>query len=199
MRSILKLFTLFRTLSGIHSIIFFVVNIFVYFQKPISSVAPTSIQHVGIISNVYQTNSIKVQPVEPQTLSSSKNLSPTYKSPSNVQSSLGSQNNILSPSQHRSSPETDKSPKPALPPKPSIKPPPRQTQAVSEEIVPPPLPSTEPPDENTVGSKPDTKQGEFFKIIFLMLGAVAIAAICRIRTFFMGITLLISLVLTNCF
>ncbi|XP_044255145.1 apoptosis-stimulating of p53 protein 1 isoform X2 [Tribolium madens] len=58
--------------------------------KPISSVAPTSVHHSSIPSNIYQTSSIKVQPVEPQT-------------------------QVLSPPQATSTPEVAK---PALPPKP---------------------------------------------------------------------------------
>lgn len=126
--------------------------------------APTSIHHTGIVSNVYQTTSIKVQAVEPQTLSSCNDLlSPSsYKNSSNVDLPLCSQNNVASPLEHRSSPETDKSPKPALPPKPAIKPPPRQSQVINGEMVPPPLPSTEPPDDNTMVIKSDAKQGDFF-------------------------------------
>ncbi|XP_018576232.1 apoptosis-stimulating of p53 protein 1 [Anoplophora glabripennis] len=128
------------------------------YQKPISSVAPTSIHHTGILSNVYQTSSIKVQPVEPQTLTTSKNLtSISYNSQQQVQSP---QTSILSPPQSSSTPLTgtpdvaDKTPKPALPPKPAIKPPPRQTQVLNEESVPPPLPLSEPPDDNkNAGSK----------------------------------------------
>lgn len=104
-----------------------------------SSVAPTSVHHSGILSNIYQTSSIKVQPVEPQTISNNK-----------VQSPL-----VLSPPQSTSTPlnqtpevSLDKSPKPTLPPKPVIKPPPRQTQSFNEtESQPPPLPQTEPPDD----------------------------------------------------
>ncbi|EFA01529.1 hypothetical protein TcasGA2_TC007089 [Tribolium castaneum] len=111
----------------------------VAYQKPISSVAPTSVHHSGILSNIYQTSSIKVQPVEPQTITSTKQ----------VQSPL-----VLSPPQSASTPlnntpevSLDKSPKPALPPKPAIKPPPRQTQSLNEP-EPPPLPQTEPPDDS---------------------------------------------------
>ncbi|RZB39066.1 apoptosis-stimulating of p53 protein 1, partial [Asbolus verrucosus] len=115
----------------------------VTYQKPISSVAPTSVHHSGILSNIYQTSSIKVQPVEPQTITSSSKQ---------VQSPL-----VLSPPQSTSTPlnstpevSLDKSPKPALPPKPAIKPPPRQTQTVGEtEPPPPPLPLSEPPDDCT--------------------------------------------------
>ncbi|XP_060530795.1 apoptosis-stimulating of p53 protein 2 isoform X2 [Cylas formicarius] len=128
-------------------------NLKAAYQKPISSVAPTSIHHTGIPSTVYQTSSIKVQPVEPQTISvSTKIAAPvSYSSPiSNVQSL---QNSTLSPPQSASTPlsssEIDKSPKPALPPKPAIKPPPRQTQLINEEsLKPPPLPLCDPPDEN---------------------------------------------------
>lgn len=128
-----------------------------FFQKPISSVAPTSIHHSGILSNVYQTSSIKVQPVEPQTISNTnKNITPVSYS-NQVQSP---QSIILSPPQSTSTPlstpevSIDKTPKPALPPKPAIKPPPRQTQISNEQDVnqPPPLPLTEPPDESSKGS-----------------------------------------------
>ncbi|CAH0561348.1 unnamed protein product [Brassicogethes aeneus] len=123
-------------------------NAFITYQKPISSVAPTSIHHSNLLSNIYQTSSIKVQPVEPQTLIPSKqppalpNHSPQL---------------ALSPPQSSSTPlstpevSQDKTPKPALPPKPAIKPPPRQTQTqtfeTAETVQPPPLPTTEPPDE----------------------------------------------------
>lgn len=130
---------------------------FVFLQKPISSVAPTSIHHSGILSNVYQTSSIKVQPVEPQTISSTnKNIQPVSYC-NQVQSP---QSIILSPPQSTSTPlstpevSIDKTPKPALPPKPAIKPPPRQTQIFSDQEAaisgqPPPLPLTEPPDEGS--------------------------------------------------
>ncbi|XP_019869863.2 apoptosis-stimulating of p53 protein 2 isoform X5 [Aethina tumida] len=124
-------------------------NSFNTYQKPISSVAPTSIQHTGILSNIYQTSSIKVQPVEPQTINSNKQP-PAVPLPNNSQQSL-----ILSPPQSTSTPlstpevSLDKISKPALPPKPAIKPPPRQTQSVLDQdnAPPPPLPLTEPPDE----------------------------------------------------
>ncbi|KAJ3657656.1 hypothetical protein Zmor_009443 [Zophobas morio] len=114
----------------------------VTYQKPISSVAPTSVHHSGILSNIYQTSSIKVQPVEPQTISGTGKQ---------VQSPL-----VLSPPQSTSTPlnstpevSLDKNPKPALPPKPAIKPPPRQTQTVGEsDPQPPPLPQTEPPPDD---------------------------------------------------
>lgn len=112
------------------------------------------------MSNVYQTSSIKVQPVEPQTLTTSKNLPAiSFSSPSNVQSPQSAQALILSPPistsspQHNNTSEVDKSPKPALPPKPAIKPPPRQTQVVNEENSPPPLPATDPPDDKAISSK----------------------------------------------
>ncbi|XP_017768296.1 PREDICTED: apoptosis-stimulating of p53 protein 1 isoform X2 [Nicrophorus vespilloides] len=115
------------------------------YQKPISSVAPTSVHHSGKLSNIYQTSSIKVQPVEPQTI-----LSTTKQTPLN-----SSHIPLLSPPQSTSTPvatpdnsSSDKTPKPALPPKPAIKPPPRQTQQPFEDNqVPPPLPLTEPPEE----------------------------------------------------
>lgn len=104
-----------------------------------SSVAPTSVHHSALLSNVYQTSSIKVQPVEPQTVGNKQVQSP--------------QSLILSPPQCTSTPLNgtpevclDKSPKPALPPKPAIKPPPRQTQSINE-TDPPPIPSSEPPDD----------------------------------------------------
>ncbi|XP_049825343.1 apoptosis-stimulating of p53 protein 1 isoform X3 [Aethina tumida] len=131
-------------------------NSFNTYQKPISSVAPTSIQHTGILSNIYQTSSIKVQPVEPQTINSNKQP-PAVPLPNNSQQSL-----ILSPPQSTSTPlstpevSLDKISKPALPPKPAIKPPPRQTQSVLDQdnAPPPPLPLTEPPDEGNKPSPP---------------------------------------------
>ncbi|XP_044747799.1 apoptosis-stimulating of p53 protein 2 isoform X2 [Coccinella septempunctata] len=128
------------------------------YQKPISSVAPTSIHHSGILSNVYQTSSIKVQPVEPQTtLSSNKQLpSPLNGRSSNNTSGVSL---VLSPPQSSSTPynntpevSIEKIPKPALPPKPAIKPPPRQTQHISHLIdenntQPPPIPSSDPPED----------------------------------------------------
>ncbi|CAH1369977.1 unnamed protein product [Tenebrio molitor] len=115
----------------------------VMYQKPISSVAPTSVHHSGILSNIYQTSSIKVQPVEPQTVNKQ----------------------VQSPPQSTSTPlngtpevSADKSPKPALPPKPAIKPPPRQTQNLGEsDPPPPPPPQTEPPDD--CGTKPKPAAG----------------------------------------
>lgn len=38
------------------------------FQKPVSSVAPTSVQLSGKPSSIYQTSSTKIQPVQPQTV-----------------------------------------------------------------------------------------------------------------------------------
>lgn len=118
-------------------------------QKPISSVAPTSIHHANIPSTVYQTSSIKVQPIEPQ-----NTLLPG--GGGQVQSPLGA---LLSPPQSSSTPITgtpevsqgDTTPKPALPPKPAIKPPPRLTQTFNETepIRPPPLPLSEPPEDKT--------------------------------------------------
>ncbi|XP_072391939.1 apoptosis-stimulating of p53 protein 2 isoform X1 [Diabrotica undecimpunctata] len=121
------------------------------YQKPISSVAPTSVHHTSLLSNVYQTNSIKVQPVEPQTISisntstSSSTYNHTSTSNNLVQSSPSL---VLSPPQSSSTPLSNtpeiasKVPKPALPPKPAIKPPPRQTQGLNEDntiVVPPPV------------------------------------------------------------
>ncbi|XP_045481159.1 apoptosis-stimulating of p53 protein 1 isoform X3 [Harmonia axyridis] len=128
------------------------------YQKPISSVAPTSVHHTGILSNVYQTSSIKVQPVEPQTTLSSNKQVP---SPANGRSSNNTSgvSLILSPPQSSSTPynstpevSIEKIPKPALPPKPAIKPPPRQTQHVplpteDSGAQPPPLPSSDPPED----------------------------------------------------
>ncbi|KAL3265334.1 hypothetical protein HHI36_009542 [Cryptolaemus montrouzieri] len=129
------------------------------YQKPISSVAPTSVHHSGIISNVYQTSSIKVQPVEPQTtVTSNKQIaSPSVNGkPAN---NISGTSLLLSPPQSTSTPYTtpevsiEKISKPALPPKPAIKPPPRQSQhqvqlLEDNSIQPPPLPSSEPPEEN---------------------------------------------------
>ncbi|KAL1506716.1 hypothetical protein ABEB36_006027 [Hypothenemus hampei] len=121
------------------------------YQKPISSVAPTSIHHSSIPSTVYQTSSIKVQPVEPQTITTNAKVSNFVQS-SQVQSP---QSSLLSPPQSSSTPlnssevSQDSTPKPALPPKPAIKPPPRQTQIFHEEsnLRPPPLPLSEPPED----------------------------------------------------
>ncbi|KAG5885822.1 hypothetical protein JTB14_001834 [Gonioctena quinquepunctata] len=138
------------------------------YQKPISSVAPTSIHHSGVLSNVYQTSSIKVQPVEPQTITTSKILTTisNHISQNQIQSP---QSLPLSPPQSSSTPLTntpevaDKSPKPALPPKPAIKPPPRQTQVLNEETAPPPLPLSDPPDDKSVVNRTSSshKQGLF--------------------------------------
>ncbi|CAG9762568.1 unnamed protein product [Ceutorhynchus assimilis] len=130
-------------------------------QKPISSVAPTSIHHTSIPSTVYQTSSIKVQPVEPQTITTTKTPTSVFQS-NHVQSPLG---NALSPPQSSSTPMStpevslDSTPKPALPPKPAIKPPPRQTQIFNEEHLsrPPPLPLSDPPEEKSsppLGARP---------------------------------------------
>ncbi|KAJ8919580.1 hypothetical protein NQ315_002202 [Exocentrus adspersus] len=134
------------------------------YQKPISSVAPTSIHHSGILSNIYQTSSIKVQPVEPQTLTSKNLNSISYSN--NHQQVQSPHTSVLSPPQSSSTPlgtpdVVDKTPKPALPPKPAIKPPPRQTQVSSEENTPPPLPVTEPPDDNkNAGNRNTTNQNQ---------------------------------------
>ncbi|KAF5281999.1 hypothetical protein FQA39_LY00523 [Lamprigera yunnana] len=117
------------------------------YQKPVSSVAPTSVQHSGKLSNIYQTSSIKVQPVEPQTISNNQKHIPAL--PSSTQSP---QSLPLSPPQANSTPigtpenGSDKV-RPALPPKPAIKPPPRQTQ-VSLDSEQPPSPPSDPQDEN---------------------------------------------------
>lgn len=143
--------------------------VFFSLQKPVSSVAPTSVHHTGKLSNVYQTSSIKVQPVEPQTLTTShKQLTATT---SQSQWNQSPQSLVLSPPQSSSTPagtpETaaEKAPKPALPPKPAIKPPPRQTQIVHEvDVPPPPLPLTEPPEDTTKPVKPSqNKQSGIFK------------------------------------
>lgn len=127
-------------------------------QKPVSSVAPTSVHHTGKLSNVYQTSSIKVQPVEPQTLTTNhKQLTTTT---TQNQWNQSPQSLVLSPPQSSSTPagtpETtaEKAPKPALPPKPAIKPPPRQTQMLHEvDVPPPPLPLTEPPEDKPIKNK----------------------------------------------
>ncbi|KAK9870749.1 hypothetical protein WA026_009711 [Henosepilachna vigintioctopunctata] len=129
----------------------------VSFQKPISSVAPTSVHHPGIISNVYQTSSIKVQPVEPQTTVFSNKQLPITASNLRSTNNTSGASLVLSPPQSSSTPfstpevSIEKIPKPALPPKPAIKPPPRQIQhhlhSVEDNIQPPPLPSSEPPEE----------------------------------------------------
>nr|CAH7760907.1 unnamed protein product [Callosobruchus chinensis] len=146
------------------------------YHKPISSVAPTSIQHSGMPSAVYQTSSIKVQPVEPQTLPPA--TAPKGVLPSSVVQSPPQTGVPLSPPQSTSTPLNstpvtggtspegpEKSPKPALPPKPAIKPPPRQTQILSEECPPPPLPLTDPPDDKNAAalknSATNQKQGTF--------------------------------------
>lgn len=131
-------------------------------QKPISSVAPTSVQHSSKLSNVYQTSSIKVQPVEPQTISTS-NKQLVVTSSSQNQWVQSPQQLVLSPPQSTSTPTTgtpetsvDKLPKPALPPKPAIKTPPRQSQIINDaDFQPPPLPLTEPPDDT---NKPQGQQ-----------------------------------------
>lgn len=118
--------------------------------------APTSIHHTGILSNVYQTSSIKVQPVEPQTTVSTKQVPSPLNNRSNNTSGVSL---LLSPPQSTSTPynttpevSIEKIPKPALPPKPAIKPPPRQTQHIPHIIEenaaqPPPLPASDPPEE----------------------------------------------------
>lgn len=131
------------------------INKALFLQKPINSIAPTTVQHSVKLSNVYQTSSTKVQPVEPQT------ISPGHK-PSTLQQNQwpSPQSLALSPPQSTSTPASgtpetsEKSPKPALPPKPTIKPPPRQTQTGGEQDHPPPLPLTEPPDDSKIPPKP---------------------------------------------
>ncbi|XP_022112412.2 apoptosis-stimulating of p53 protein 1 isoform X3 [Pieris rapae] len=110
------------------------------FGKPVSSVAPTSVQ-VGKPSPIYQTSSTKIQPVQPQTVQTQTlNANPSQNQIRNTASGISnlsgqnlSQSLLLSPPQSASTPlstpdvSADKSPKPALPPKPSIKTPPRQS------------------------------------------------------------------------
>ncbi|XP_030024062.2 apoptosis-stimulating of p53 protein 1 isoform X2 [Manduca sexta] len=125
------------------------------FGKPVSSVAPTSVQvSSGKPSPIYQTSSTKIQPVQPQTVQTQSIASSNHVA-SNVTSqpqmirntasglstsasnfggqNASSQSILLSPPQSASTPlstpdvSTDKSPKPALPPKPTIKTPPRQS------------------------------------------------------------------------
>lgn len=72
-----------------------------YLQKPISSVAPTSIHHTSIPSTVYQTSSIKVQPVEPQTITTTTKTPSSISHSSQVQSPQGP---VLSPPQSSSTP-----------------------------------------------------------------------------------------------
>lgn len=133
-------------------------------QKPVSSVAPTSVHHTGKLSNVYQTSSIKVQPVEPQTLTTNhKQLTTTT---TQNQWNQSPQSLVLSPPQSSSTPAgtpetaSEKAPKPALPPKPAIKPPPRQ-MVHEVEIPPPPLPLTEPPEDVTKPAKNKPAAGSF--------------------------------------
>ncbi|KAI5638175.1 ankyrin repeats (many copies) domain-containing protein [Phthorimaea operculella] len=123
------------------------------FGKPVSSVAPTSVQvSSGKPSPIYQTSSTKIQPVQPQTVqtqsvpnhvasnvtSQPQIVRNTASGLSSSGSTFGGQNTsqsiLLSPPQSASTPlstpdvsGTDKSPKPALPPKPTIKTPPRQS------------------------------------------------------------------------
>ncbi|XP_028167429.1 apoptosis-stimulating of p53 protein 1-like [Ostrinia furnacalis] len=121
------------------------------FGKPVSSVAPTSVQVSGKPSPIYQTSSTKIQPVQPQTVQTqsvtshvASNAAPSQpqmirNTASGLSASAGfgsnasAQSLLLSPPQGASTPlatpdtSTDKSPKPALPPKPTIKTPPRQS------------------------------------------------------------------------
>lgn len=101
-----------------------------YFQKPVSSVAPTSVQVTGgKPSPIYQTSSTKIQPVQPQTVSQSllnnQNQYPKNNQNTNGYQSTSSQSLLMSPPQSSSTPMStpdvsDKNvPKPALPPKPS--------------------------------------------------------------------------------
>ncbi|XP_068085698.1 apoptosis-stimulating of p53 protein 1 [Anabrus simplex] len=103
-------------------------------QKPVSSVAPTSVQHQKP-SPIYQTSSTKIHPVQPQTLSST---------PQGILRDLRGE---LSPPQGTSTPlgtpetsQSDSRTKPALPPKPALPvkptPPPRQTQHFASVEIP---------------------------------------------------------------
>lgn len=119
------------------------------FQKPVSSVAPTSVQvSSGKPSPIYQTSSTKIQPVQPQIVQTqsvpnhvASNVTSQPQIVRNTASGLSassgsnfsgqnasSQSILLSPPQSASTPLStpdvsgaDKSPKPALPPKPTIK------------------------------------------------------------------------------
>ncbi|XP_056631543.1 cortactin-binding protein 2 isoform X1 [Diorhabda sublineata] len=137
------------------------------YQKPISSVAPTSVHHTNIISNFYQTNSIKVQPVEPQTISGSSTATTTTNCLNTSNNLIQSSNSlVLSPPQSSSTPlnstpeAANKTPKPALPPKPAIKPPPRQTQLLNEEngvgVPLPVIPTIDVNEEKNLGKKLDS-------------------------------------------
>ncbi|XP_052126750.1 apoptosis-stimulating of p53 protein 1 [Frankliniella occidentalis] len=98
-------------------------------QKPVSSIAPTSVQHQKP-SPIYQTSSTKIHPIQPQVLSSTP------------QGVLKERKGDISPPQSTSTPlstpdvTSDRGTigKPALPPKPAVPikptPPPRQTQHV---------------------------------------------------------------------
>lgn len=96
-------------------------------QKPVSSVAPTSVQvSNGKPSSIYQTSSTKIDPVQPQTVETQSVLSNMVASqPQMVRSPASGM--PLSPPQGASTPldasaaAADKSPKPALPPKPTVK------------------------------------------------------------------------------
>ncbi|PSN31774.1 hypothetical protein C0J52_26138 [Blattella germanica] len=122
-------------------------------QKPVSSVAPTSVQHQKP-SPIYQTSSTKIHPVQPQTLSSTpqgmlRELSPPQSTSTPVSTPDGAhegRQGVIKPALP---------PKPALPVKPT--PPPRQTQLCADptdpaqqEADPPPPPTTEPPDESNL-------------------------------------------------
>uniref|UniRef100_A0A1Y1M256 SH3 domain-containing protein n=2 Tax=Photinus pyralis TaxID=7054 RepID=A0A1Y1M256_PHOPY len=125
------------------------------YQKPISSVAPTSVQHFGKISTIYQTSSIKVQPVEPQTVTNNQKHLP-------VPTANQSPNLPLSPPQANSTPISTPEDKvrPALPPKPAIKPPPRQTQIPPESDAPNPDPPDDKPaiTNHRLAPQPPTNQ-----------------------------------------
>ena len=98
-------------------------------QKPVSSTAPTSVQHQKP-SPIYQTSSTKIHPIQPQVLSSTP------------QGVLKDMKGEMSPPQSSSTPlstpdvSSDRGTvgKPALPPKPAVPakptPPPRQTQHI---------------------------------------------------------------------
>lgn len=91
-------------------------------QKPISSVAPTSVNK-QVPTSIYQTSSTKIQPVQPQTLTNNQNM--TLSPPQSTSTPLSTPEVLQK--------DEKPSPKPALPPKPSIKPPPRQTTPGSQD------------------------------------------------------------------
>ncbi|KAK7865306.1 hypothetical protein R5R35_007391 [Gryllus longicercus] len=105
-------------------------------QKPVSSVAPTSVQHQKP-SPIYQTSSTKIQPVQPQTLSSTpqgilRDLRGELSPPQSTSTPVGTPDLPLPPSATGHEAPAGGLGKPALPPKPTVPakptPPPRQTQ-----------------------------------------------------------------------